>query len=309
MTGPPVQRIEFRLLQNSLDFISSALESLGGTPGHRELKYAVLHLVSGVELIFKERLRREHWALVFERPDQASKTKYETGNFNSVSFSNCLTRLVDICGFQFTDERKKRLEALRDKRNRLEHFGIIDTVQALTSDAAAVMSFVLDFVDAELTPEKFEPADKKTLQQIRKKLTEFQEFVRLRLKDVQPALNTVGGIVRCCPSCNRETLIISTGALCLFCGYKREPEMAANDYIADVLFSGEDDWPLYLCPRCRRKALVDETESDYICFACGTVWKQDDLRICGNCNLLFEGNSPVCADCAKAQAAALSPKA
>jgi hypothetical protein len=67
--------ITFTPLENGLDFILRALEYLADDPTKRDLKYAVLHLHSGVELILKERLRREHWSLVFEKPEEASKEK------------------------------------------------------------------------------------------------------------------------------------------------------------------------------------------------------------------------------------------
>ena len=51
--------IEFTLLENGLDFIWSAVEHLGTDLSKRSLKYAVLNLAAGIELILKERLRRE----------------------------------------------------------------------------------------------------------------------------------------------------------------------------------------------------------------------------------------------------------
>src|SRR5258708_1272958 len=142
--------VQYTLLENGLDFIWSALEGLSSNPDRRRLKYAVLHLSSGAELILKERLRREHWSLVFEKPENANRNKYEVGDFTSVSFQACLKRLVEICGVGISEEQKRRVTSLRDKRNRLEHFGIADTVEALTADAAAALGFMVDFVDSEL---------------------------------------------------------------------------------------------------------------------------------------------------------------
>jgi len=73
------ENVEFTLLGNGLDFIWSALEHLSGNPGKRELKYAVLHLCSGIELVLKERLQREHWSLIFEKLDSANQKDYEAG--------------------------------------------------------------------------------------------------------------------------------------------------------------------------------------------------------------------------------------
>jgi len=71
------QSITFTPLENGLDFILRALEYLADDPPKRDQKYAVLRLHSGVELILKEHLRREHWSLVFEKPEEASKKKIQ----------------------------------------------------------------------------------------------------------------------------------------------------------------------------------------------------------------------------------------
>ena len=69
------EALEYTLLENGLDFISSALKHLKNQPTKRELKYAVLHLSAGIELILKERLKREHWSLVFDKPADAPKNE------------------------------------------------------------------------------------------------------------------------------------------------------------------------------------------------------------------------------------------
>src|SRR2546426_9855541 len=58
-------QVHFTLLENGLDFVWSAVEHLSVATSKRELKYALLHLVSGIELILKERLRREDWKPLF----------------------------------------------------------------------------------------------------------------------------------------------------------------------------------------------------------------------------------------------------
>ncbi len=84
------------LLENGLDFLISSLNHLtsaSGRPGSktaitidpseleqkRRLKYALLHLCASIELIFKERLRQEHWSLVFKEISKANRTAYDAG--------------------------------------------------------------------------------------------------------------------------------------------------------------------------------------------------------------------------------------
>ena len=76
--------ITFTPLENGLDFCLRALEYLADDPTKRDLKYAVLHLHSGIELILKDVFENKHWSLVFDKPEEASKEKYELGEFISV---------------------------------------------------------------------------------------------------------------------------------------------------------------------------------------------------------------------------------
>ncbi len=84
--------IEFTLLENGLDFIWSAVEHLGTDSSKRSVKYAVLNLAAGIELILKERLRRESWKLVFADPEKADEHAYKRGAFESIRLKPPLPR-------------------------------------------------------------------------------------------------------------------------------------------------------------------------------------------------------------------------
>ena len=311
-------KVAFKLLENGLDFIVSALDHLSGSPTKRDLKYAVLHLSSGMELVLKERLQREHWSLVFDDPDNAQKETYETGDFTSVSFKACLKRLTGICGVKISDKHRNELLAFRNKRNRLEHFGILDSVEAITAAAARALSFLIDFISSELHPENLGPGDVATLKNIRQRLSEFEAFVVKRWKGIKKGLEHVKTAVVTCPSCTQDACVLDDGATCRFCGYQRSAEEAASDYISGVL--SEDyyrtvkhggEWPLYSCPECECEALVDQGPSDsqfpheqFICFACGEVWMEGQLASCTYCGQLYEsehGEGLICRECFVAQ--------
>lgn len=125
-------RIEFELFENGLDFILSALEHLRETPSDRNIKYGVLHLSSGIELVLKTRLLQEHWTLVFENPKNATKQQFDSGDFPSVDFDTCISRLINVCQLNWLDNARKNLKSFRDIRNRIEHFGISDSIEAIT---------------------------------------------------------------------------------------------------------------------------------------------------------------------------------
>lgn len=159
------EALEYTLLENGLDFISSALKHLKNQPTKRELKYAVLHLSAGIELILKERLKREHWSLVFDKPELATKKAYDTGDFSSVSFKPSIERLINICGIKIEEKQKTRLLRFRDMRNRFEHFGIVDSIEAVTASAAAALAILLDFVKNQLETQTIEKRDEILLEE------------------------------------------------------------------------------------------------------------------------------------------------
>jgi len=72
-------KIELNLLDNGLDFIIEGLKPTTRLWGYDKVesvwKYSVLNIFSGIELILKERLRREHWSLIFEDVSNANEQK------------------------------------------------------------------------------------------------------------------------------------------------------------------------------------------------------------------------------------------
>lgn len=309
-----IDKIEYTLLSNGLDFILSSLEYLQGKPSKRELKYAVLHLCSGIELVLKERLQLEHWSLVFDDPANAQKHAYEAGDFSSVSFKDCLKRLSNISSIEISDEHRQKLLRFRDKRNRLEHFGIVDSIIAIKASTAEALNIVIDFINSEFHPEGLNKEDINTLDTIRRSLGDFEEFVKKRLKSIKKNIRDIeaeGKIVVTCPRCDQVASIMEDGANCLFCGHSAPMEEAASEYISDVL--GMDyyrtmkhggEWPLYTCPDCETETLVDKGSSGsqfpqkrYLCFNCGYAWDEDYFDFCGECGQPYHGEMAICDRC------------
>lgn len=302
---------KYTLLENGLDFVLSAIENLSGKPENRQLKYAILHLHSGIELILKECLRREHWSLVFEKVEDANKEKYESGDFISVQWKTCLTRLKGICEIEISNENLRTLEELRKKRNRLEHFNIIDTTEALISSTIPVLNFLVNFVNDKLGQDTFQDKDRNLFSDISRGLGNFNDFVTKRMLEIRTFLDAPEGAIVTCPRCFQETLDVFGKAHCYFCGYHQdEVEKTITEYINHVkeidwhdVAKGEI-WPVFVCPECGAEALVqtnEEKEVDtprYTCFKCGQSWDEIDFCIeCGNPIFKGEDNLGFCDDC------------
>ncbi len=185
MTNEGNSTLEYSLLQNGLDYILSTLENLKGeSPTERQLKYAVIHLSAGVELILKERLRLEHWSLIFADSDKATKERFESGNFVSVGFPQLVNRLSSICGVEFDDKDKRILESLRKMRNRLEHLGIVTSSDAIKSEASMTISIILDFVERELPSLPVPSSEHRLLIDIREVLGEVNTYIEHRWEQI-----------------------------------------------------------------------------------------------------------------------------
>ncbi len=307
----PEEQISFTLMENGLDFILRSLEYLTDDPDTRSLKYAVLHLHSGIELILKERLRREHWALVFEKPDEANMAKYEAGDFVSVQWKTCLSRLQGICKVDIPEDQRKLLEELKKKRNRLEHFGIVDTVLAVKGSTVPVLAFALDFINDEIGIDQLSESEVALLQQIRRALGNFQDFVSERTRSIAAQLDPYGKSIVTCPRCMQDAMVIDDGALCYFCGHRHDDmEAAIQEFVHDVLeidwhtVARGGEWPVYTCPGCGIDTLVDLKEAEqedkprFICFYCGNHWDWGHLIFCSNCGQPYEPNGmAACDDC------------
>lgn len=300
--------IEFTLLENGLDFIWSAVEHLGADSSKRSLKYALLHLAAGIELILKERLRRESWNLVFDDPGNANEQAYKHGTFESVKLKPAIARLESECDVEFEGSKRRHLIDIRDRRNRVQHFNMVDSASAIIATTAKALEVVVDFIREELSDGKLTESEDELLKRIRTKLGQLEEFISVHEKSIQPKLKTAYAVLPC-PSCHQEALTVDDGVECLFCGYKAEGKEAASDYATDVLgvtwreLKDGADQPIGTCPACDWEACV-ETAADgrdrYLCFNCGSRWTMGKLHECARCGRWIDSDkndSGVCDAC------------
>src|SRR5450759_2719762 len=101
---PDDDDLQLSMLENGLDFILSGLKYIGSPSSKFALKYAVLHLSAGIELVLKDRLRREDWTQIFVKPEDATEEKLKSGNFKSVNLYQCLERLEEHCPVDLPDK-------------------------------------------------------------------------------------------------------------------------------------------------------------------------------------------------------------
>ena len=90
--------LKFSLLKNALDSLTLGLEfALSDRQDKSKLKLAVLLVAQSVELLLKERLRREHWSLIYRNVDRAGSYDAIT-----VSINEAKKRLTSITNITFS---------------------------------------------------------------------------------------------------------------------------------------------------------------------------------------------------------------
>lgn len=304
------EKIEFDLLTNGLDFVLASIYStVEAEKDISKIKYAILHLSAGVELILKHRLSLEHWSLIFEDISKAKRANLNTGDFMSVNYNTCLNRLQNICSVELISKDLSIIASLRRQRNKIEHFAFKENVEALKSSLSKVLSIVINFIDEEFERSEFSEVNNEYYKEIRVKSSEFAKFVRLRLSQLKEQLESQLWLGRCdhclqqtvcideassrliclfcnqidsskiitCPECLMNSLILdgwNATVYCLKCKYTEDPEKIAMNYIEKI-----DGHSFHI-------ACVDGDDSvKTLCFECGSdsLIKKDDEYICLCC--------------------------
>lgn len=251
------------LPSNGLDYLLSAAEHLA-VNSPRAHKYAVLHLFAGIELLLKERLRREHWSLIFSEVDRASEDKLASGDFKSVEFNQSVARLKDIAKVEIDKRHWSHLDSLRNLRNRLQHFHC-DLGQSETmSRLACGISFSIHFIVTELCDLNTDHQD--TITQLHEVLGGCSTYVSHRMSDIADELASAKTSVLC-PRCDQETLMLGVGnPRCAFCGYTDGPSEALEA-------TGGTDC-MGVCPECGGAMAIYDTSGGgewLVCFWCGAT--------------------------------------
>jgi len=276
------------LVENALDFIFSAVE-WAKEDKESSLKYAILHLSDGVELLLKEKLRRDHWSLLFADIDKANENALKTGDFKSVDFDDCVRRLQNISGLNL-GSNLDLLKLLRRHRNRLQHFEYDSSKDEVMSILVKTWGFVLDFLHDHL-PDVVS-AQNRIIERIRELMIENECFVRERSCQILPQVEgDAHNTVLDCPRCLEPSLLIPGGGEsphCVFCRYSAPPEEVVEDWCAEFfgVKSPKErytDPDIYNCPQCGLDTLIRQEiggmnppDPGWVCFNCGQIWDYDD---------------------------------
>jgi hypothetical protein len=105
------------LIRSAYAFLERAAGEIANEP-----KYSIINFATGIELMLKARLVKEHWALVVERTSDANKADFMEGRLRTVTPKDAVERLRKICGEAISKDADKAFQSIADHRNKVIHF-------------------------------------------------------------------------------------------------------------------------------------------------------------------------------------------
>jgi hypothetical protein len=314
---PGPRDVSFPPVPNGVDYLVSVVELLSrekGDPSARDLKYAVLHLQAASEVLLKARLQIEHWTLVVKDAAKTKKHKHQDGDFESPTHAEAVRRLVDVVGIDISEEDRKALLGLAKTRNSLQHWGLTESAPAVEARAAAVLDFLIRFLDdhllTELAADQLADIDDDMLR-VREGLTGIKAYVKSRMSRLRGELKEVAERTVQCPDCTQFALVVDgVENKCHICPRLWDFDELAQSYASEVLsFSWHDltegaSDPTVECPDCGTETLIlgalTAAQPDRyvnLCFNCAEVF--DKLESCMRCTRLYvpDEDETICANC------------
>lgn len=258
-----MKEFKFVLLENAMDSLQQGVGfALMEPPTRSNLKLSILLIAQAIELLLKERLRREHWSLIFKDIEKAGKS-----NATTVTISEALSRLEHIAKVKFETKERDTIFNFSAIRNQIQHYEIEVTFEEVAGKAQTAIGFIVRFLKDEFKSDirdYLEKADIQKLLLIDEALAHLQELARLNIekirKENQPirAKDQMGWQFEVidCPQCWQEFYVFSPSSdisQCQLCNYEGGfIECTRCGYQAPVGALGFDncDSGVVLCDNC-----------------------------------------------------------
>ena len=250
-------------------FVESAVE-IAKRNEEEQWKFAILHLATALELIFKARLAFEHHMHVVVGKQKPTVAQFEQGDFRSVGLEECIKRLSTVAGLTLSAKEDHALTAVRNLRNRIAHFSEPRRVSELRAVFGAGLHLFIEFNNREFSADD-EPYRAKSMHELVVALHEDQAFVAARMEALRDELRAAKRPrtrhLDECGFCLQDARVIDgDNFLCLFCRHSDTIKQFAMD-------RSEDGETFEECPACHRPSVArhqwGDREPTFECLCCG----------------------------------------
>ncbi|MFZ5758304.1 MAG: hypothetical protein ACOY32_01575 [Thermodesulfobacteriota bacterium] len=243
--------LKFTLLENSRSFLAEALhKALLAEEDVPQWKFAIFNMCQAIEISLKERLRREHPALILENVDKGTRT---------VSPKGAIARLSKLCGVAISAADVAVIENVALWRNEIVHAEFSLNVTELKSAFSVLFGFIRTFHEVVLQ----ENLSDHVPDNLWKEALEIQEYGEELAKRAAQQMHDEGidpSTVISCPRCGRSSCVLQEDTCrCYVCGSKED---------------------LVECESCHELVPENQTERSWTSIFENEMW---EIRICRNC--------------------------
>lgn len=261
-------RLSHSLLRSSHDFVQSAVK-YANEDDENSWTFAIIHLTSAIELLFKSRLAEEHWSFVFANLDKATVENLQTGNFLSVDIDTSIKRLKNIINIELSNKDISLIIKLREIRNKVIHFHIDISKNSIKGITAQSLNTYVEFYNTNIAPnwEDYSVFGYELSQMLYK----FKDFVDSRMESLLTTLKNSNrpktNYFWECPKCLQDAIIFTQENIlkCTFCGDSRD--------IAEVAELYSQDKTVRNCSSCKVKSFIvtsiNNDKKNFECLICG----------------------------------------
>jgi hypothetical protein len=234
-------------------------------------------------VLLKARLHEAHWTLTVKDASKTNRKKHENCDFESPSPVETIRRIDEVVGIAISDKDRSALLALAKTRNALQHWGLTESAPAVESRAAAVLDFLISFLDDHLLEglsEKDRADMNDDLLLVRSGLRAIKAYVTTRLQRLEEELEDKADPVVMCPECSQFTLLVKgSESKCYFCARSWNSDELTQAYVSEIMnvfardLAKAGDYFEAECPDCASETFVLGviTSTDVVidlCFNC-----------------------------------------
>lgn len=236
------------IFENALDSVRMGLRHYQDEDLGTRDKWAILELFHAIELLVKERLRREHRLLIYRNID-----KPLSDDSTTVGLRECLGRFVNL-KVEIPGEYVDILLDLQRRRNRIEHHRFVPDTSHRTVLGEA-LKFIHYFLAEHLDENLEDHLPSEAFEKVKELILGYDELVRRAVNALESERarhapkDRLMMEVGTCPECGNRTVLVGAGDdnFCYFCAdavVVRQCQVCTEYLPADEFVAGE------ICHEC-----------------------------------------------------------
>lgn len=255
------------VVESAIDFFNSSIENFEDRP-----KYSLINFCTGIELILKARLIKEHWSLILK--NEPKYDQFISGNFISINFKTLLPRIKDVTRVKDIKEAESAFNIIAAHRNKIVHFFHENVKSNASEEAKAQLAreqmhawwHIQDLIQNQWRSIFTNFIEK--ISEINQKAQVFRDFLKIKFEKIQPEILKLIADGQTVSECRR-------------CSYKSclQQSLTNNLHNNKCLVCELEYFDIELeCPECHNTLLLDKViESEFSCPICEYEFKDAEI--------------------------------